>query len=413
MSALPFTIAPVLSQAQARETPVSRWGPEVKRILCVRLDRLGDILMTTPAIHALRDSAPGRHITLLTSSVGAQAAPYLGDVDEVIAYDAPWHGAAPASSPSIDRAMVRTLEAGRFDAAVIFTVYSQSALPSAMLCYLAGIPRRLAHCRENPYGLLTDWVCESEPHDLLRHEVERQLALVAQVGAVSTDTRMRLDVGAQARQALAPRLAARGIPPQGPWFVIHPGASAASRRYPPNRFGEVATHLAKASPWPILLTGSAEEAPLVRQVIESAGPAARSRLHDLSGLLNMGEFAALIERTAVLVTNNSGPVHLASALATPVVDLYALTNPQHTPWQTPQRVLYRDVECRWCYRGVCPEGHHRCLLGVSAAEVAAAALELAAECEAAPNPQPDSPTASPSVSLAEVHAASTSTPISS
>lgn len=413
MSALPFTIAPVLSQAQVRKTAVSPWGPEVKRILCVRLDRLGDILMTTPAIHALRASAPGRHITLLTSSVGAYVAPHLGDVDDVIAYDAPWHGAASHTSPSVDRTMVRTLEAGHFDAAVIFTVYSQSALPSAMLCYLAGIPRRLAHCRENPYGLLTDWVCESEPHDRLRHEVERQLALVAEVGAVSTDTRMRMDVGAQARQALAPRLAARGLPPQGPWFVLHPGASAASRRYPPERFGEVATHLAQAIPWPILLTGSAEEAPLVRQVIESAAPAVRARLHDLSGLLNMGEFAALIERTAVLVTNNSGPVHLASALATPVVDLYALTNPQHTPWQTPQRVLFRDVECRWCYRGVCPEGHHRCLLGISPAEVAAAALELAAECEFAARAQSGSLTAAPCSSLAEPHAASTSTPISS
>ncbi|MGG1947944.1 lipopolysaccharide heptosyltransferase II [Trinickia sp. NRRL B-1857] len=413
MSALVFTIAPVLSQAQARETFVSRWGPEVKRILCVRLDRLGDILMTTPAIHALRASAPGRHITLLTSSVGAHAAPHLTDVDDVIAYDAPWHGAGSPTSPSVDQAMVDTLKTGRFDAAVIFTVYSQSALPSAMLCYLAGIPRRLAHCRENPYGLLTDWVCESEPHELLRHEVERQLALVAQVGAVSTDTRMRLDVGTQARQALAPRLAARGIPPQGPWFVVHPGASAASRRYPPERFGEVATHLAQAIPWPILLTGSVEETPLVQQVIDSAGPKVRARLHDLSGLLNMGEFAALIERTAVLVTNNSGPVHLASALATPVVDLYALTNPQHTPWQTPQRVLFRDVECRWCYRGVCPEGHHRCLLGISAAEVVAAALELAAEREAAPGAQSDSLPASPCASLAELHAVSTSTPISS
>ena len=379
MSVLPFTITPTLSQARERDTAVSRWGPEVKRILCIRLDRLGDILMTTPAIHALRTSAAGRHITLLTSTVGAQAAPFLSDVDEVIAYDAPWHGLAPSSSPGADLAMRCTLEARRFDAAVIFTVYSQSALPAATLCYLAGIPRRLAHCRENPYGLLTDWVCETEPHHGVRHEVERQLALVAQVGAVCADTRMRLTVSAEARRTLTPRLAARGIPPQGPWFVIHPGASAASRRYPPDRFGQVAAQLARGSEWPILLTGSAREAPLVRDVIEAAGSAVRARLHDFSGLLDIGEFAALIERTAVLVTNNSGPVHLASALGTPVVDVYALTNPQHTPWQTPQRVLFRDVECRWCYRGVCPSGHHGCLLGVPPAEVAEAALELAAE----------------------------------
>lgn len=377
MSALPFTIAPASSQAVERETFISPWGEDVKRILCVRLDRLGDILMTTPAIRALRESVPGRHITLLTSSVGAHAAPFLSDVDDVIAYDAPWHGLSPASSPERDLAMQRTLQAGRFDAAAIFTVYSQSALPAAMLCYLAGIPRRLAHCRENPYGLLTDWACETEPSGGVRHEVERQLALVARVGAVCADTRMRFHVTSEARQAVQARLAERGIAAQSPWFVIHPGASAASRRYPTERFGEVATRLARASAWPILLTGSADEAPLIREVMDAASPPVRARLHDLSGLLNMGEFAALIEGTAVLVTNNSGPVHLASALGTPVVDLYALTNPQHTPWQTEHRILFRDVECRWCYRGVCPEGHHACLLGVPASEVAAAALELA------------------------------------
>ena len=378
MSALPFKIAPLLSQAAARDTSIAPWGEEVKRILCVRLDRLGDILMTTPAIHALRASMPGRHITLLTSSAGAAAAPFLSDVDDVIAYDAPWHGQSGESSRQADLAMQRRLEAGRFDAAAIFTVYSQSALPAAMLCYLAGIPRRLAHCRENPYGLLTDWVCDTEPHGGIRHEVERQLALVANVGAVCTDTRMRFDIGRQARDALNVRLAAHGVPADSPRFVIHPGASAPSRRYPPARFAAVAVRLAAATPWPIVLTGSAEEAPLVREVIEAAGTSIRTRLHDLSGLLNIEEFAALIDNTTVLVTNNSGPVHLASALMTPVVDLYALTNPQHTPWQTEQRVLFRDVDCRWCYRGVCPELHHRCLLGVPAEEVAAAALELAA-----------------------------------
>lgn len=399
MSALPFAVLPARAQAPKRETFVSHWGADVKRILCVRLDRLGDILMTTPAIHALRTCGPERHITLLTSSVGAQAAPNLRDVDDVISYDAPWHGLAAMPSPSVDRAMQRTLAAGRFDAAVVFTVYSQSALPAAMLCYLAGIPKRLAHCRENPYGLLTEWVCEPEPHDAVRHEVERQLALVAEVGAVATDTRMRFHVHEAARRALSDRLTARGLSPHGPWFVIHPGASAPSRRYPPQRFGEVAARLAASTPYPIILTGSADEAPLIREVTASAGPAVRPRLHDLSAQLSISELAALLERAAVLVTNNSGPVHLASALETPVVDLYALTNPQHTPWQTAQRVLFRDVDCRWCYRGVCPESHHRCLLGVTAAEVAAAALELAGARTTAATSNADADIASANASI--------------
>ena len=379
MSALPFTIRPTLAHANARESAASYWGADVKRILCVRLDRLGDVLMTTPAIHALRNGASGRRITLLTSSVGARLAPFLDDVEGVIAYDAPWHGLAPRPDPLAEMAMVRALRERRFDAAVIFTVYSQNPLPAAMLCYLAGIPRRLAHCRENPYDLLTDWICEPEPHDEVRHEAERQLQLVAKIGATSADTRMRFAVSTQSRRALTRRLVSRGLQPHGAWFLIHPGASAASRRYPPERFGEVAARLARLAPLPILFTGAPEERELVRTVIEAAGPAARARLVDLSGQLDIGELGALIERTCVLIANNSGPVHLASALRTPVVELYALTNPQHAPWQTEQRVLFRDVDCRWCYRSICPKEHHACLLGVPAAEVAAAALELAAK----------------------------------
>ncbi|HTI17479.1 MAG TPA: glycosyltransferase family 9 protein [Trinickia sp.] len=379
MNAVPFTVAPTHPHADERESTVTRWGNDVKRILCVRLDRLGDVLMTTPAIHALRAAAPERHITLLTSSVGAKLAPFLDDVDEVIAYDAPWHGVTAQHDPTTDMAMIRALRERRFDAAVIFTFYSQSPLPSAMLCYLAGIARRLAHCRENPYQLLTDWVWEPEPQCGVRHEAERQLQLVARIGATSTETRMRFKISPRLRRSLTRRLVVHGLSPCGPWFVIHPGASAASRRYPPERFGEVAARLVRLSPLPILLTGTRDERDLIRNVIDCAGSAAQARLHDLSGELDIGELGALIERACVLIANNSGPVHLASALGTPVVDLYALTNPQHTPWQTEHRMLFRDVECRWCYRGVCPKGHHACLLGVPPAEVASAALELAAK----------------------------------
>ncbi|WP_025599974.1 lipopolysaccharide heptosyltransferase II [Burkholderia sp. WSM2230] len=384
----PLLIAqPMLAHARVPESPqLAHWGEDIKRILCVRLDNLGDVLMTTPALHALRESGPGRHITLLGSRSGAALAPYLDDVDDVIEYEAPWVANPSASSRSLadDQRMQERLRRGGFDAAVIFTVYSQSPLPAAMLCYLAGIPRRLAHCRENPYALLTDWLREPEPQQRTRHEVERQLDLVRQVGAHAPDTHMRFAVHESDRRTLARQLAARGMHLDANGsapIVLHPGATAASRRYPPERFGQVATRLAQETGAPILITGSASERVLVEAVISAAAPRVRTQLHDMSGALALGELAALVESASVLVSNNSGPVHLASALGTPVVDLYALTNPQHTPWQTPHRVLFRDVECRWCYRSVCPQHHHACLLGVTPGEVVTAALELRAEAQ--------------------------------
>jgi ADP-heptose:LPS heptosyltransferase len=187
---------------------------------------------------------------------------------------------------------------------------------------------------------------------------------------------MRFSVNDADRRTLDAQLTARGVGREAGWIVLHPGATAASRRYPPERFGEVATRLARETGAPLLITGGSDERRLVEAVIRAAAPKVRSQLHDLSGALTLGELAALIERASVLVSNNSGPVHLASALGAPVVDLYALTNPQHTPWKTPNRVLFRDVECRWCYRSVCPQQHHTCLLGVTPGEVVQAALEL-------------------------------------
>src|SRR5687767_8133417 len=102
----------------------------------------------------------------------------------------------------------------------------------------------------------------------------------------------------------------------------------------------------------------------------------------LAGTLDLGHLAALLSHAPVLISNNTGPVHLAAAVGTPVVDLYALTNPQHTPWQVPHRVLNRDVPCRFCYRSVCPEGHQNCLALVPPGEVAQAARELLEETAA-------------------------------
>ncbi len=87
--------------------------------------------------------------------------------------------------------------------------------------------------------------------------------------------------------------------------------------------------------------------------------------HSVAGELDLADLAALIERAPLLLSNNTGPAHIAAAVGTPVVDLYALTNPQHTPWEVPHRVLNHDVPCKYCYKSVCPEGHHDCLRRVS------------------------------------------------
>jgi lipopolysaccharide heptosyltransferase II len=342
----------------------------VRRLLCVRLDSIGDVLMTTPAMRALRESL-GCHITLLTSAAGAAVAPFVPEVDEVMVFAAPWMKASALigqAQTTRDADLIAALAARSFDAAAIFTVYSQNPLPAAYLCYLAGIPRRLAHCHENPYQLLTDWLADPEPAALIRHEVRRQLDLAAAVGCRTRDERLSFRVPAAARRRV--RRLIRGF--ARPLVVVHPGASAASRRYPGEQYARALDLLIAETGCQALFTGDAGEAELVEQVRSAMHEPA----HSLAGELALAELGALIAEADLLVSNNTGPAHIAAALGTPVVDLYALTNPQHTPWQVEARVLNHDVPCRNCYKSVCPAGHHDCLRKVAPEAVAAAAREL-------------------------------------
>jgi lipopolysaccharide heptosyltransferase II len=341
-------------------------------LLCIRLDYLGDVLMSTPALRALKAAVPARRITLLTSESGHAAARFIPELHDAIAYAAPWMKSSARHDTDTDIAMARTLQLRSFDAAVIFTSYSQSPLPAAMLCYLAGIPLRLAHCHENPYHLLTDWVRDPEPQEGIRHEVRRQLDLVAAVGSHTPDERLSFAVPAADAAWAARRLHALGIDPAQPWLLMHPGASAPSRRYPAPLWSEVASRLIASLKCPVVFTGSASEAPLIAQIQQAIGAPS----HSLAGKLTIGKCAAMIALAPVIVCNNTGPAHLAAAVGTPVVDLYALTNPQHTPWQVASRVLFHEVPCRLCYKSICPNGHHDCLAKVTPGRVVRETLEL-------------------------------------
>ncbi len=392
-----------MTDASGKSASQEPMWKDARNVLCVRLDSLGDVLMTTPAIRALKEAAPApelpdgrvsdRRITLLTSPSGAPAARLAPEIDEVIVYEAPWmkHSstgdpAAPTARALREYAMAERLRSRNFDAAVIFTVYSQNPLPAAFLCYLAGIPLRLAHCRENPYQLLTHWVKDVEPEQNVRHEVRRQLDLVATVGAKPEHERLSVHVPPGAVERVTALLSAAGLDFERPWLVMHPGASATSRRYPPELFAVVVRRLVQEAGVQVVFTGTTAEIDLVDEIRSRAqgesaavvGFTARSGASagtiSLAGLLDLEEMAALLQLAPLLISNNTGPVHIAAGLGTPIVVLYALTNPQHTPWLAPSKVLFQDVPCKFCYKSTCPLAHNNCLRLVAPDRVVKAAL---------------------------------------
>jgi ADP-heptose:LPS heptosyltransferase len=340
----------------------------LRRILLVRLDNLGDVLLTTPAFRAVRQTLPEAHLALLAGPAGCEIGRLNPDIDETILYHAPNEDVyfRLPQDPGRELAAVEALRERNFDAAIIFTSYKQSALPAAYLCYLAGIPVRAAGSFEGPGSLLTHRHRYEETMPP-KHETLRGLELTRSLGFPSVEPEMALFPRDEDEEGAARLLERHGIER---FVLVHPGASASSRAYPPKRYREVVEGLAKQSGLPILVTGGPDEENLTHRV---AGPTGIA----VGGETSFGEFTALVRRAVVVVTNNTGTTHVASALKRPVATVFAGTNPpeQWRPWRTPHRLITHPVPCAPCYKRVCPIGHE-CLTGITPGTVISAALQL-------------------------------------
>ncbi|MGQ9674717.1 MAG: glycosyltransferase family 9 protein [Chloroflexota bacterium] len=349
---------------------------EVRNLLVVRLDNLGDVLVTTPAIHALRENLPEARITLMASQVGAQVAELNHDIDDVIIYEAPWMDVArtlPQDSGR-EQAMIRLVKDRGFDGSIIFTSYHQSSLPAAYLSYLADIPLRHAASIDFPGTLLTSR--HRHPEGIV-HEVERGLNLVAGIGFASKQKDMILHVPPQATTEMRSLLAREGVTFQRPLVVVHPGCSCQARTYPAEGYTEVADLLVEALGAQVVFTGLPTEMGLIGDIQRRM----KHHAYSIAGRTSFKQLAAVIGLADLIITNNTGPMHVGSCLKTPVVVLFALTNPpeQWGPWQVPHRVLNHPTDCATpCYKFVCPTDH-ACLAKVSPETVVAAVEELLRE----------------------------------
>jgi len=309
-----------------------------ENLLVVRPDNLGDVLMSSPAIRTLKQSL-GCRVTLLTSPAGAEAAKLLPEIDETISAALPWVKQPSTADQQQLAALVSALRARHFDGCIIFSVYSQSTLPSAMLAWMAGIPRRIAYCRENPYSLLTHWVPDDEPYTRIRHQVVRDLDLAGHLGAYASDDRITVSVPADAAESAMAKLRHAGVEVGCPFILFHAGVSEAKRAFPEARWIALARRTIDTHGVQVLFTGSTTEKLLTDRLQAACGRGTFS----LGGLFDIREFAAVIQRSAVVVSVNTATPHLAAALGRPLVVLYAQTNPQHTPWRCRHEVFAFSV----------------------------------------------------------------------
>jgi ADP-heptose:LPS heptosyltransferase len=325
----------------------------VSHVLVTRLDNEGDVLLAGPAIRALSETAD--RLTLLCGPGGRHAATLLPGVDEVMVWRAAWIDAHPQLVERSDvDALVGRLAALCVDRAVILGSFHQSPLPMALLLRMAGVPWIGAICVDYP-GTLLD--LRHAVHDGL-HEAERGLDL-----AIAAGGRLPAGDAGGLRVVLDERDAG---PAPDPYVVVHPGASVPARAWPPGHHAALVDALVDGGRR-VAVTGGPSEAELTARV---AGPP-RAAVSDLGGRTTFAGLARVLSDAECVVVGNTGPAHLAAAVGTPVVSLFAPTVPaaRWRPWRVRHELLLRPVPCAGCRARGCPVEGHPCMSEIGVGRV--------------------------------------------
>jgi heptosyltransferase-2 len=341
--------------------------PSPRRILVRLPNWVGDAVMATPALRALRRAHPAAEITASAGGPLAALLRGIGSVDR-------WIPGEGRGARSLVR-HARALRAGRYDWAVLLP----DSVHVALAPWLARVPLRAGYARDPlRRALLTRALAppRAEGRRLPISMIERYLRITRALGCADAGSELELALDPLASERVAKRLALAGVGEAEPLVVVTPGASfGASKLWPPEHFAAACDGLHAAQGLrAVLAPGPGEEA--VARAI-----AARSRAAPLvldAPVTTLPELAALVARARLVLTNDTGPRHVAVALGTPVISLLGPTDPRHTAHLLErQRVLFEPVECSPCHLKVCPIDH-RCMQRLAPERVVAAAGELLA-----------------------------------
>jgi lipopolysaccharide heptosyltransferase II len=362
------------------------------RVLLLRLERIGDLLMTRAAIQAVREQVPSARIDLVVGSWNEAIARAIPGVTRVETLDVPWlvRGAARPGAGHLART-AWSWRGRRYDLAINF----EGDIRSNALLRLTGVPRRVGFGMAGGGSLLTDVVA----YDPRRHAAVNALRLVERAFMLEPGA---LERGIDPRRAAsAPplvlperaRLAAAALlgcgtkvdvtdqaSGQAPWIALHPGGDRTIKIWAPDRFVELARRLAARGPARFVLTGGPGDRAVADAVASKLSPALP--VVNLAGRADLLTLAAVLERTAILVTGDTGPMHLAAAVGTPVVGIFGPSDPGRWGPLSHASVAVRiDLPCSPCNRIRRPParcvGHvPDCLTGVDVDRVYDAAVQL-------------------------------------
>jgi len=322
----------------------SRRIEETRSILIRGTNWIGDVVMTLPAIAALRRTFPQARISILVKPWVADLLDLCPDVDEVIVYRSPGNHAGFGGLLQL----AGELREQRFDAAVLL----QNAIEAALIAFLARIPIRAGYNSDGRGLFLTHSVKRTRAVRRIP-QVDYYLEMVRTLGCDADSREAHLALTAKDRGRAAEILQSRGINPPSEIVGIAPGATyGAAKKWFPDRFAAVADRLADEFGVRVVLFGSAAD----RESTMTVCSHARHRMTDLAGETTLREAVALISRCRLFISNDSGLMHVAGALGIPTVAIFGSTNPVTTsPMGENNFIVHKDLPCSPCLKTTCPK----------------------------------------------------------
>ncbi len=338
------------------------------RILVVRTDRLGDVILTLPVLSAIRDAFPGAYLGMLLQQYTGAIVVGHPALDATI-----WYDRDGVLLPVAE--IVQSIRSHAFDVAIV--VHPTPRL--AWVIVRAGIPRRIGTGYRSYSLLFTDRVYDHRK-DARFHELEYNLRLLKPLlPAITVENvtpRFDIPVDAAAVRNVDTLLSHGGLLVGEKIVVLHPGSGGSAHDWPPERFGRLALELLKQAGLRVVVTGTQRDHDAVAQVRAATG----GRAIILEGVLTMRELAALLSRASVMVANSTGPLHLAAAFGTPVVGLYSqitsMSARRWGPYSSSRRVLEPEMprDCSQCRNAA---GRScACMESITVEKVAGAVTEL-------------------------------------
>jgi predicted lipopolysaccharide heptosyltransferase III len=328
-----------------------------RNILVIKLRYLGDVLLATPTLHALKMAYPTSRLTVLVNRGTEDILHANPHLEEIIPLD---RGSLVEQSR-----FAWQIRRKQFDTVVDLTDGDRAAF----LSWVSGAPVRIGFNAEERWtGRCYTEVVRGQAG---AHRIERDLAALAPLGIVVQDRIPRLWL-TQEDDALVEQLITDvGIPKDRPWVIVQPGARYWFKAWPPERFAELADRMTDRFGCQVLVAGSPHEQALTETVVKHA----KRRLLSIAGRSTVRALAALVKRSALFVGNDTGAMHIAAAVGTPIVGLFGPSNPaEWGPRGGPAETIYKELDCRICFHPTCQRGEQNCMKLITVDEVMAAAV---------------------------------------